>query len=85
MAGEQERLSNSEAEEEEEDGGEEQIEQHDKDTQPALVTEHNDEEKQTTAAQGQSAPLVTEAWQDTAKAGVRRVPGPTGEVTITWP
>ncbi|CAM4567921.1 unnamed protein product [Leuciscus chuanchicus] len=74
MAGEQQRLSNSEEEEEEEeeDGGEEQTEQHDKDTQPALVTEHNDEEKQTAAAQGQSAPLVTEAWQDTAKAGVRR-------------
>ncbi|XP_048066986.1 uncharacterized protein LOC125280469 isoform X2 [Megalobrama amblycephala] len=79
MTGEQERLSNSEDEdeEEEEDGGEEQTEQHDKDTQPALVTEHNDEEKQTAAAQGQSAPLVTEVWQDTAKAGVRSVPGPT--------
>ncbi|XP_050961250.1 uncharacterized protein LOC127162484 [Labeo rohita] len=78
MAGEQQRLSNSE-EEEEKDRGEEQTEQQDKDTQPALVTEHNDKEKQTAAAhgQGQSAPLVTEVWQDTAKAGVRRVPGPT--------
>ncbi len=47
MAGEQQRLSNSE--EKEEDRGEEQTEQHDKDTQPALVTEHNDEEKQTAA------------------------------------
>jgi len=56
-----------------------------KDTQPALVTEHNDEEEQTAAAQGQSTPLITEAWQDTAKEGVRRVPGPTGEVMITCP
>ncbi|XP_056596696.1 putative nuclease HARBI1 [Triplophysa dalaica] len=82
MAREQQRLSNSD---EKEDGGEEQTEQHDKATKPVLGTEHNEEEKQTAAAQGQSAPLVTEVLQDTAKAGVRHVPGPTGEVTITWP
>ncbi|KAJ8349443.1 hypothetical protein SKAU_G00245730 [Synaphobranchus kaupii] len=64
---------------EEEDGGEEQTEQHDKDSQPASVTEHSDEEEhQTAATQGQSAPtMVTEVKQDSAKAGVRPVPGPT--------
>ncbi|KAG7255895.1 hypothetical protein CRUP_000002 [Coryphaenoides rupestris] len=46
--GEQQRLSEEEEENEEEDGGEEQTEQHDKDTQPASVTEHSDEEEHQT-------------------------------------
>ncbi|MEQ2176992.1 hypothetical protein GOODEAATRI_033990 [Goodea atripinnis] len=80
MTGEQHRFS----EDKEEDEGEEQTEQDDKDTQPVLV-KHSEEEHQTAADQGQSAPLVTEVWQNSAKADVRRVPGPTGEVTTMWP
>ncbi|MEQ2293584.1 hypothetical protein AMECASPLE_035033 [Ameca splendens] len=71
MTGEQHRLR----EDKEEDEGEEQTEQDDKDTQPALV-KHSEEEHQTAADQGQSAPLVTEGWQNSEKAGVRPVLGP---------
>lgn len=74
--GEQQRLS-------EEDGGEERTEQHDKVTQaqPVSVREH-----QKTADQAQSAPtMFTEARQESTKAGVQPVPGPTGEVMTVWP
>ncbi|MEQ2221419.1 hypothetical protein ILYODFUR_015737 [Ilyodon furcidens] len=73
MTGEQHRLS----EDKEEDEGEEQTEQDDKDTQPVLVNRSEEEQHQSAADQGQSAPLITEVWQNSAKAGVRPVPGPT--------
>lgn len=84
--GEQQRLGE---EEKEEVGGEEQTEQHVKvkQAQPASVREQSDEEEHHKAAdQGQSATtMVTEARQESAKAGVQPVPGPTGEVMTVWP
>ncbi|MEQ2236558.1 hypothetical protein ILYODFUR_014043 [Ilyodon furcidens] len=78
MTGEQHRHS----EDKEDNEGEEQTEQDDKDTQPALVKRSEEEQHQTATDQGQSAPLVTEAWQNSAKAGVRPVPGPTETLSL---
>lgn len=79
MTGDQQRASEKE-EKEEVDGGKQQIEQHDEETESAIVD--SDEEKHQAAEQEQSAPLISETWQDSAKAGV---PGPTGEVMTMWP
>lgn len=72
---------------EEEDTEEQAEAEHDENTQAQTGSgrEHSeDEEHQGAADQEQEETMVTEAGQDSAKAGVRPVPGPPGDVmTVT--
>uniref|UniRef100_A0A3B3RLL1 TTF-type domain-containing protein n=1 Tax=Paramormyrops kingsleyae TaxID=1676925 RepID=A0A3B3RLL1_9TELE len=63
-----------------EDAEEEAEAEHDKDRQAQTASVRDEDEEYQTADQEQAATMVREARQDLAKAGVRPVPGPTGEV-----